>query len=73
MDAVDLRSHTAGAWKPNSLCDVEQSIYVYFSDLFVRFRLLYQLREDLKKRYVKSNVDEEHFVKFLSMFRFTFL
>lgn len=33
------QSRRAGAWKPNLLCDVEQSIYVYFSVPLVRFRL----------------------------------
>lgn len=45
------QSHRAGDWKPNLLCDIEQSINVYFSVPLVRFCLFYQLRGDLETTY----------------------
>ena len=42
------RSPREGDWKPNLLCDIEQSINVYFSVPLVQSYLFYQLRGDLE-------------------------
>ena len=51
MDEVDRTVIEYVNWKPNLLCDTEQSIHVYFSVPLVRFCLFYQLRGDLETTY----------------------
>lgn len=60
MDAVDLRA-TEQVTGNLTHCVMWSKVFVCFSDPLVRFCLLYCLRGDLKRWYVKSNVDKEHF------------